>query len=80
MSCQYITVDKYFKTKIMHIEFVKLFYAHRDYERKTIKLCFGTNFQMKCLQTLISSFFFQSPDVADALLNAASLQKGARIK
>ena len=78
MSCQYITVDKYFKTKIMHIEFVKLFYAH--YERKTIKLCFGTNFQMKCLQTLISSFFFQSPDVADALLNAASLQKGARIK
>ena len=35
----------------MQIEFVKLFYAHRLYERKTIKLCFGTNFQMKALQT-----------------------------
>ena len=35
----------------MHIEFVKLFYAQGEYERKNIKLCFGTDFQMKRLQT-----------------------------
>ena len=69
----------------MHIGFIKLFYAHGDYERKTIKLCFGTSFQIIRLQTYMSTFFlkkkfFHRPDVADALLNTASLQREARIK
>ena len=39
------------KTRIMHTEFVKLFCARGDYDGKNIKLCFGTDFQMTCLQT-----------------------------
>ena len=35
----------------MQTEFVKLLYAHGEYERKTIRLSFRSNFQMKRLQT-----------------------------
>ena len=38
---------------------IKLFYAHGNYERKTIKLCFGTSFQIIRLETYMSPFFLK---------------------